>query len=210
MTEHPTLRSLAGLPLEPASLAESTLIMIDCQNTYTQGVMELDGVQAALDEAATLLERARVAGIPIIHIQHDDGPGSLYDIERQSGAIVDRVAPREGEPVVVKSYPNSFVETDLDQRLKAVHAESRARGVHDAHVRQLDRPWRVQPRLRADRGGGGDRHPYAARRRRRVTFPQPICSPRAWPPWPTCSPSSRPMPRLFRTDRRSVVPTPRE
>jgi nicotinamidase-related amidase len=122
MTEHPTLRSLSGLPLEPVSLARSTLILIDCQNTYTQGVMELDGVQDALDEAATLLERARVAGIPVIHIQHSDGPGSLYDIEGESGAIVDRVAPREGEPVVVKSYPNSFVETDLDQRLKALDA----------------------------------------------------------------------------------------
>ena len=94
MTEHPTLRALAGLPQQPVGLAESTLIMIDCQNTYTRGVMELDGVQAALDEAATLLERARIAGIPIIHIQHNDGPGSLYDIEGESGAIVDRVAPR--------------------------------------------------------------------------------------------------------------------
>ena len=122
MTEHPTLRALAGLPQQPVGLAESTLIMIDCQNTYTRGVMELDGVQAALDEAATLLERARVAGIPIIHIQHNDGPGSLYDIEGESGAIVDRVAPREGEPVVVKSYPNSFVLTDLDQRLKSLDA----------------------------------------------------------------------------------------
>lgn len=122
MTEHPTLRALAGLPQQPVSLAESTLIMIDCQNTYTRGVMELDGVQAALDEAAALLERARIAGIPIIHIQHNDGPGSLYDIEGESGAIVDRVAPREGEPVVVKSYPNSFVQTDLDQRLKSFDA----------------------------------------------------------------------------------------
>ena len=122
MTEHPTLRALAGLPQQPVSLAESTLIMIDCQNTYTRGVMELDGVQAALDEAATLLERARIAGIPIIHIQHNDGPGSLYDIDGESGAIVDRVAPREGEPVVIKSYPNSFVQTDLDQRLKSVDA----------------------------------------------------------------------------------------
>ena len=34
------------------------------------------------------------------------------------------MAPREGEPVVVKSYPNSFVETDLDQRLKALHARN--------------------------------------------------------------------------------------
>jgi nicotinamidase-related amidase len=124
MSEHPTLRALSGLPLEPVSLASSTLILIDCQNTYTEGVMELDGVQAALDEAATLLERARSAGIPVIHIQHSDGPGSLYDIEGETGAIVERVAPRAGEPVVVKGYPNSFVETDLDERLKGLGASN--------------------------------------------------------------------------------------
>ncbi len=49
---------------EPASLAESTLILIDCQNTYTRGVMELEGVQAALDEAAALLDRAPLGGHP--------------------------------------------------------------------------------------------------------------------------------------------------
>ncbi|HEX5144059.1 MAG TPA: cysteine hydrolase family protein [Mycobacterium sp.] len=118
MTERPTLRALSGLSPAPANLTESALILIDCQNTYTQGVMELDGVQAALDEAATLLERARVAGIPIIHIQHDAGPGSPYDVRAESGAIVERVAPRDGEPVVVKKYPNSFVQTELDQLLK--------------------------------------------------------------------------------------------
>ncbi|MCV7347600.1 cysteine hydrolase family protein [Mycolicibacterium rhodesiae] len=124
MTELNTLRALAGLPLDPPSLATSTLILIDCQNTYTQGVMELEGVQAALDEVAALLDRARTAGVPVIHIQHDDGPGSLYDISGESGAIVPRVAPRDGEPVVVKNYPNSFVHTDLDERLKSVAAEN--------------------------------------------------------------------------------------
>ena len=124
MTEPTTLRALSGLPMEPVSLADSTLVLIDCQNTYTEGVMALEGVQAALDETAALLERARVAGIPVIHVQHDDGPGSLYDISGHSGAIVDRVAPRDGEPVVVKNYPNSFVETDLDDRLKAIGAEN--------------------------------------------------------------------------------------
>jgi nicotinamidase-related amidase len=121
---NPTLRALSEMPLEPAGLGASTLVLIDCQNTYTQGVMELEGVQAALDEAATLLDRARTAGIPIIHVQHSDGPGSLYDVEGESGAIVPQVAPREGEPVVVKQYPNSFVETDLDERLKAVGASN--------------------------------------------------------------------------------------
>ena len=124
MSEPTTLRALAALPQSPVSLAESTLIMIDCQNTYTRGVMELDGVETALDEAAALLDRARSAGIPVIHIQHSDGPGSLYDIEGESGAIVARVAPRDGEAVVVKNYPNSFVQTDLDERLKAANASN--------------------------------------------------------------------------------------
>ena len=119
---NPTLRALAELPLEPPSLADSTLVMIDCQNTYTHGVMELDGVGAALDEAAALLDRARSAGIPVIHVQHSDGPGSLYDIDGESGAIVAQVAPRAGEAIVVKQYPNSFVQTDLDERLKALGA----------------------------------------------------------------------------------------
>src|SRR5664279_2105958 len=97
---NPTLRALAELPLEPVGLSQSTLVMIDCQNTYTRGVMELDGVAEALDQAAALLDRARSAGIPVIHVQHSDGPGSLYDIEGESGAIVTRVAPRAGEAVV--------------------------------------------------------------------------------------------------------------
>jgi nicotinamidase-related amidase len=124
MSELNTLRAMAGLPLQPPSLADSTLILVDCQNTYTRGVMELEGVQAALDEAAALLDRARSAGIPVIHIQHDDGPGSLYDISGESGAIVSRVAPRDGEPVVVKNYPNSFVQTPLDDHLKSAGAQN--------------------------------------------------------------------------------------
>lgn len=123
MSDLPTLRSLAGLPLAPAGLSDSALVLIDCQNTYTRGVMELDGVRAALDEAAALLDRARTAGIPVIHIQHDDG-GGLYDISGESGAIVEQVAPRGDEPVVVKNYPNSFVQTDLDERLKAANVSN--------------------------------------------------------------------------------------
>ena len=134
MTAPQTLRAMAGLPLAPVSLADSALVLIDCQNTYTQGVMELEGVQAALDEAAALLDRARTAGAPVIHIQHDDGPGSLYDVEGESGAIVAQVAPRDGEPVVIKKYPNSFVQTDLDDILKAANASSLVLGGFMTHM----------------------------------------------------------------------------
>lgn len=44
-----TLRQLDGLDDTPAKLADATLVLIDYQNTYTTGVMELDGWQAALD-----------------------------------------------------------------------------------------------------------------------------------------------------------------
>jgi len=119
MTKIVTLRQLGRMAGEPAALADSTLILIDCQNTYTRGVLELEGVQPALDQAAELLERARSSGIQIVHVMHDDGEGSLYDVRDEIGQIVARVAPREGELVIVKTYPNAFTGTDLDQRLAA-------------------------------------------------------------------------------------------
>ena len=43
----PTIREIAGLPEAPAKLSESALVMIDCQNTYREGVMKLEGVEEA-------------------------------------------------------------------------------------------------------------------------------------------------------------------
>ncbi len=118
-TASTTLRDLKGLGHTPSSLSESALIMIDCQNTYREGIMKLEGVENALEEGKKLLERARALGIPIFHIRHDAGPGSPYDINDHIGAIADIVAPIEGEPVITKNFPNSFVQTDLDEQLKA-------------------------------------------------------------------------------------------
>ncbi|WP_296930289.1 cysteine hydrolase family protein [uncultured Marinobacter sp.] len=118
-TASTTLRDLKGLGHTPSGLSESALIMIDCQNTYREGIMKLEGVENALEEGKKLLERARALGIPIFHIRHDAGPGSPYDINEHIGAIADIVAPIEGEPVITKNFPNSFVQTDLDEQLKA-------------------------------------------------------------------------------------------
>lgn len=118
-TISPTLRQLSGLPATPARLSESALVIVDAQNTYRGGVMHLVGVEPALDECARLLARARDLKIPVIHIQHDAGPGSPYDARAEIGAIADKVAPLAEEPVVIKNYPNSFISTDLDARLKA-------------------------------------------------------------------------------------------
>ncbi|PVZ13015.1 cysteine hydrolase family protein [Actinomycetospora cinnamomea] len=119
-----TLRELTGMPATPAGLRESALVMIDLQNTYTRGVMALEDVEPAIDEAAALLDRARSAGIPIVHVQHDAGEGTPYDVRADIGAIVDRVAPREGEHRIVKNFPNSFVGTDLEEHLRSRSAQN--------------------------------------------------------------------------------------
>ncbi|MCL8016057.1 cysteine hydrolase family protein [Streptomyces sp. AS02] len=108
-----TLRKLNGLADKPASLASATLIMVDYQNTYTRGVMELDGWQPALDAAAELLGAAREAGGTVIHIVNDGGENTPYDIRRPIGRIHDKVKPAKGERTVVKKAPNAFVDTGL-------------------------------------------------------------------------------------------------
>ncbi len=114
-----TLRDLVGLGQTPGKLADAALILIDCQNTYREGIMALEGVEPALQQAKLLLDKARTLKVPVIHIQHDAGEGTPYDIRAHIGQIADVVAPIAGEDVITKHYPNSFVGTNLDDVLKA-------------------------------------------------------------------------------------------
>lgn len=118
MSELTTIRDLAGLGNEASSINDSALVIIDAQNTYCEGIMKLDGVDEALSECKKLLDRFRAAGRPVFHIRHDAGPGTPYDVSAPIGQIADIVAPIEGEAVITKNYPSSFVQTELDELLK--------------------------------------------------------------------------------------------
>jgi nicotinamidase-related amidase len=119
VTASTTLREIVGLGQQAAPLKDSALIMIDCQNTYRSGIMQLTGVEEALQEAKKLLLMAREQKIPTFHIPHDAGPGTPYDISAPIGAIAAEVGTTVGEAVITKNYPNSFIHTDLDAQLKA-------------------------------------------------------------------------------------------
>ncbi len=120
VTASQTLRDITGMGYQPADLKDSALILIDIQNTYRRGLMQLTNVEPAILEAQKLLKLARELKIPVIHIQHDAGVGSPYDISTDIGAIATEVAPIAGEKVIVKNYPNAFVETTLDAELKTL------------------------------------------------------------------------------------------
>ncbi|AYO83486.1 MULTISPECIES: cysteine hydrolase family protein [Methylobacterium] len=118
MSDLKTLRGLSGLSPEPASLKKAALILIDIQNTYRDGVLRLTGVEPAVAQAKILLRRAREAETPVIHIRHNAGPGSPFDITAASGQICEEVVPQDGEAVLTKAFPSAFVGTDLEDRLK--------------------------------------------------------------------------------------------
>ncbi|HUU66298.1 MAG TPA: cysteine hydrolase family protein [Methyloceanibacter sp.] len=114
----PTLRTLTGMDPNPTPISDSALVLIDCQQTYREGIMQLENVEPALQEAAALLKRFRDAGRPVIHIMHDAGAGTPYDISAPIGQIADIVAPIDGETVIVKTFPSAFEQTELDAELK--------------------------------------------------------------------------------------------
>jgi len=119
-----TLREITGMGFSSASLKDSALIMVDCQNTYRRGIMQLTNVEAAILEAHKLLQLARELTIPIIHIQHDAGVGTPYDLTNEIGQISEEVAPMNGESIITKNYPNSFIATPLEAQLKALNIEN--------------------------------------------------------------------------------------
>ncbi|MFI5669557.1 isochorismatase family protein [Streptomyces sp. NPDC051704] len=121
-TPSTTLRDVIGLPGTLPRLADSVLVMVDFQNTYRSGVMALEGAEEALAAGARLLAAARAAGAPVVHVVNDGGERTPYDIRAEIGAISAEVAPREGEPVVVKQVPNAFHDTELEKTLRQLGA----------------------------------------------------------------------------------------
>ena len=102
------------------------LIIIDIQNDYfLGGKMELEGSPEASVQAARLLEGFRTKGLPLVHIQHvSDRPGASFFLPGTEGVDIHvNVAPRAGETVLQKNFPNSFRGTRLLEHLRGLGAD---------------------------------------------------------------------------------------
>ena len=69
-----------------------------------------------------MLETFRAAGDPVIHVQHLSPAGGGFLEEGTEGAEV-MLAPQEGETLITKRAPNSFLGTDLEQTLRGLDVE---------------------------------------------------------------------------------------
>jgi nicotinamidase-related amidase len=96
------------------------LVIVDIQRDYFPGGrMPLHEPEAAAAQAGKVLEAFRAAGDSAFHVQHLSPAGGGFLEEGTDGAdITAPVTPADGEPVITKQAPNSFLRTDLEQRLR--------------------------------------------------------------------------------------------
>ena len=86
----------------------TALLVIDVQNGAVAGAHERDAVVANI---GSLVEKARQQEVPVVWVQH-----SSENLAKGSDAwrIVPELAPDESEPLVEKTYPDSFEDTTLE------------------------------------------------------------------------------------------------
>lgn len=113
-----TMLQMAGATPTPATMADGVLLIIDAQREYTDGLLPLPGVQAAVDALSGLLDKARAAGAPVVHVRHK-GPGKAFNPSSSGFEIVAPLTPRAGETIVDKGLPNAFAGTELAKILAA-------------------------------------------------------------------------------------------
>jgi nicotinamidase-related amidase len=92
------------------------LLVIDIQKEYFEGgACPLVEPEAAAGRAAEVLQRCREATVPVVHVQHvwDAPDAEAFRPGTPEAEIHPLVAPRQGEQVVTKEYPNAFRDTDL-------------------------------------------------------------------------------------------------
>ncbi|MEU6926738.1 MULTISPECIES: cysteine hydrolase family protein [unclassified Streptomyces] len=89
----------------------TALLVIDVQNGVVEGAHDRDGVIANID---TLVGKARAENVPVIWVQHSDD-----DLARDSEPwqYIRELVRRDAEPLVHKTYGDSFEDTELEALL---------------------------------------------------------------------------------------------
>ena len=89
----------------------TALLVIDVQNGVVADAHQRDAVVANI---STLVDEAREERVPIVWVQHSD---EQLEKGSEAWAYVPELVRRESEPLVHKSFGDSFEDTDLEEVL---------------------------------------------------------------------------------------------
>lgn len=119
-TNAPTIRTLTGTTPIPSLTAKKTaLIVVDFQYEYFDGKMKIPDGMKALKEARKLVDFAHKTSMTVVFVRHE-GPadGPLFAKGSHYADFHKDLSPANGDIVITKATPSSFVGTDLDAQLK--------------------------------------------------------------------------------------------
>lgn len=107
-------------------MAATALILVDLQTAAFggHGIPPVHDPDLLVGNVGALLQAARTAALPIVHIQHCAAPGDAFAEGAPGWPIFPPVGPEGSEPVVRKRAGNAFEGTDLQARLQAMGART--------------------------------------------------------------------------------------
>ena len=118
MSSATSFRELIGVQPSTASVADSTLIIIDAQNEYAEGKLKCSNTASSRKVIASLLQKYRDGNGKIVHVVHDTPDGApVFTPGTKLAEEFEELAPKDGEKVIHKNYPSSFASTDLHKHL---------------------------------------------------------------------------------------------
>lgn len=113
-----TMFQLTGRGYAAANLSNASLLIIDAQNEYLSGPLALAGMEAATANIALLLEAARKAKRPVVHVRHLGTVGGMFDPQGPRGEFIAGLEPTGDEVIIEKRMPNAFNDTGLQSALE--------------------------------------------------------------------------------------------
>jgi len=96
-----------------ANRPNTALLVIDVQNGVVGQAYDRDSVVANI---GTLVDKGRAADVDVVWVQHN---GDDLPMDSESWQYVPELVRRDGEPLVHKTYGDSFEATDLESVLAA-------------------------------------------------------------------------------------------
>lgn len=115
-----SFREIIGSPPATASTSDSTLVIIDAQNEYAEGKLQVANASESRKVIASLLQRYRTAKGSVVHIVHKTPDGApVFTPKTRLAEEFEELTPLAGEKVIHKHYPGSFAGTDLQEYLEA-------------------------------------------------------------------------------------------
>lgn len=125
-------------------MSTEAVVVVDVQNafchpdgSFARMGHDMSACQAAVPGSVRLVEEARAHGVPVYFVVYGYAPDyadggylveNMHPEVREHQAmlagtwdaeVVDELAPRDDEPVIVKNRYSAFINTDLEDRLRS-------------------------------------------------------------------------------------------